>query len=278
MKFRDRKRAVTKRSLLVYSLVFVFLFFSLLPIVWIIEGSLKTRKQNDTIPPIWIFKPTFQAYEEISRGLLRYFSNSLLVSSASVMLSLIIGLPAAYALARFNLKRKMDIITWILSTKMAPGFAFVVPFYLLMKDLVLLDTPLALIITYLPFNLAFVVWILQGFIQELPAEIEEAAMIDGCSRLGTLMRITIPLVMPGIVATATLAFITSWNEFLFAYILTREKAVTIPPMIAARVSLYKIEWEEMCAFSTVAMLPVIALSLLIRKYLVRGLTLGAIKG
>lgn len=278
MKSRDRKRAITKRSLLVYSLVFIFLLFSLLPIVWIIEGSLKTRKQNDMIPPIWIFKPTFKAYEGISRGLLRYFSNSLLVSSASVILSLIIGLPAAYALARFNLKRKMDIITWMPSTKMAPGFAFVVPFYLLMKDLVLLDTQLALIITYLPFNLAFIVWILQGFIQELPAEIEEAAMIDGCSRVGTLRRITIPLVMPRIVATATLAFITSWNEFLFAYILTREKAVTIPPMIAARVSLYKIDWEEMCAFSTVAMLPVIALSLLIRKYLVRGLTLGAVKG
>jgi len=268
----------TMRSAVVYLLTFLFLFASLFPIIWIIEGSLKTPDQNRAIPPIWIFQPTLEAYRGIAPGLPKYFSNSLIISCASVALSLLIGIPAAYALARFNFKQRRSLTIWILSTKMAPGFAFVVPFYLIMRSLNLLDTLIALTLVYLTFNLAFVVWIMQGFIEEMPVELEEAAMLDGCTRLDVLRRITIPLVLPGIIVTATLAFVTSWNEFLFAYVLTREAAVTIQPMIASRVSFYKIDWEQMCAYSTVAMLPVVTLSLSVRKYLTRGLTLGAIKG
>jgi len=268
----------TIRFAIVYLLAFIFLFASLFPIIWIIEGSLKTPDQNRAIPPTWIFQPTLEAYKGIAPGLLKYFSNSLIVSSASVVLSLMIGLPAAYALARFNFKQSRSLTIWILSTKMAPGFAFVVPFYLIMRALNLLDTLIALTLVYLTFDLAFVVWIMQGFVEEIPVEIEEAAMLDGCTRLDVLRRITIPLVLPGVIVTATLGFVASWNEFLFAYVLTREAAVTIQPMIASRVSFYKIDWEQMCAYSTVAMLPVMVLSLSVRKYLTRGLTLGALKG
>lgn len=265
------------KTIIIAILVIVVLFYTLFPIIWVIEGSLKTRTQNRSIPPVWIFTPTLRAWNELGPNFMLYFTNSLIVASSSVLLCLVLGLPTAYALARFKLKGRKNILMTILSTRMAPPFAFIVPYYLLMRDLRLLDTQLSLVLIYIGFNLSFVIWILEGFIEELPVEIEEAALVDGCSRLGVLRRITIPLIAPGIVVTATLTFIFCWNEFLFAYILTRETAVTLPPAIASTIAFMNIDWEKMCAYATASMIPSLTLALLVRKYLVRGLTLGAIK-
>jgi len=266
------------KSALTYLLIFLILLYTLLPIVWIIEGSFKTHEQNSRVPPVWIFQPNFEAYDRISSRIFHFFSNSVIISVSSVLAAISISVFAAYSLSRFDVRRKRDIEVFILSTRMGPAFAFIVPFYLIMRDLKLLDTQIAVIFIYTAVNVSFAVWILKGFIDEVPVEIEDAALVDGCSRLKVLLYVTLPLVYPALIVTGTLGFITSWNEFLFAFILTREAAVTLPPAIASNVSFMNIDWEAMCAYATVSMLPVLTLALLVRKHLARGLTLGAIKG
>jgi len=270
------------RTILIYFVVSIFSVYALFPVVWIVEGSFKSTAEIYQIPPAWIpglhWIPTLRAYNHVASVAVRYLTNSLIVSAIAVVLALVVGLPAAYSLARFNLKRKRDVLIWILSTRMAPPFAFIVPIFLIVRDLGLLDTHAALILVYLVFNLSFVIWILKGFIEELPKEIEESALVDGCTRLGAMRRITIPLIAPGIVVTLTLTFIFSWNEFLFANILTREVATTLPPAVAKYLTYMKLDWDVMCALSTIAIMPVLVLSLAVRRYLARGLTLGAIKG
>ena len=270
------------RTILIYFVVSIFSVYALFPVVWIVEGSFKSTAEIYQIPPAWIpglhWIPTLRAYNHVGSVAVRYLTNSLIVSAIAVVLALVVGLPAAYSLARFNLKRKRDVLIWILSTRMAPPFAFIVPIFLIVRDLGLLDTHAALILVYLVFNLSFVIWILKGFIEELPKEIEESALVDGCTRLGAMRRITIPLIAPGIVVTLTLTFIFSWNEFLFANILTREVATTLPPAVAKYLTYMKLDWDVMCALSTIAIMPVLVLSLAVRRYLARGLTLGAIKG
>lgn len=270
-------KSVLKRFL-IFILILLFLVFNVAPILWIVAGSFKTHYQNIAIPPALVFTPTLENYKAILQGLPHYFLNSFVIALASVSLSLILGVPAAYALNRLKIKGKENIKMWILSIRMGPPFAFMVPFYLIMQQLRLLDTQISLILVYTTFNLTFLIWLLEGFIGEIPLALEESALIDGCSRLDVLRRITLPLVAPGIIATATLCFISSWNEYIFALILTREAAMTVPLAIATRVSFMNICWEEMCAYSTLATLPTMGLCLLFRKYLVRGLTFGAIKG
>jgi len=280
---RLKSSTITRlRTILIYFVVFVFSVYALFPVVWIVEGSFKSTAEIYQIPPAWIpglhWIPTLRAYNHVASVAVRYLTNSLIVSAFAVVLALVVGLPAAYSLARFSLKRKRDVLIWILSTRMAPPFAFIVPIFLIIRDLALLDTHTALILVYLVFNLSFVIWILKGFIEELPKEIEESALVDGCTRLGAMRRITIPLIAPGIVVTLTLTFIFSWNEFLFANILTREVATTLPPAVAKYLTYMKLDWDVMCALSTIAIMPVLVLSLTVRRYLARGLTLGAIKG
>jgi ABC-type glycerol-3-phosphate transport system permease component len=277
---RKRWKSIPKRILL-YGLIFLFVVFSFVPILWLVEGSFKTHSQNIAIPPLWIFPPTLENYETILAVAAPYFFNSAVITLGSTFFSLLLAIPAAYALSRLNLKGKDTIKMTILSIRMGPAFASIVPFYLLMKNFGpfdLLDTHIALILVYTVFNLTFLIWLLEGFINEIPLQLEESAMLDGCSRLGALRHITLPLILPGLVVASTLCFIFSWNEYFFALTLTRESAVTVPVGIATRVSFMNIPWEEMCAYSTLAILPTLIVAILFRKYLVRGLTFGAIKG
>ena len=277
---RNNKTSILKR-ILIYGSIFLFLIFCFVPILWLVEGSFKTHSQDITIPPLWIFPPTLENYEAILGVCAPYFLNSAVVSIVSTLVSLLLSIPAAYALSRLSLKGKDTIKMTILSIRMGPAFASIVPFYLLMKNFGpfrLLDTQISLILIYTVFNLTFLIWLLEGFMNEIPLQLEEGAMLDGCSRLGALTRITLPLITPGLVVAATLCFIFSWNEYFFALALTREAAVTVPLGIAMRVSFMNIPWEEMCAYSTLAILPTLLVCILFRKYLVRGLTFGAVKG
>jgi multiple sugar transport system permease protein len=274
---RNDKASVLKR-ILIYGSIFLFLVFSFVPILWLVEGSFKTHAQEITIPPLWIFTPTLKNYATILNVVSTFFFNSAVISIVSTLLSLVLSVPAAYALSRLSIKGKDNIKMSILSIRMGPAFASIVPFYLLMQYFGLLDTQISLILIYTVFNLTFLIWLLEGFMNEIPIQLEESAMIDGCSRLGALTRITLPLITPGLVVAATLCFIFSWNEYFFALALSRVSAVTVPVGIANRVSFMNIPWEEMCAFSTLAILPPLLVCILFRKYLVRGLTFGAIKG
>ena len=266
---------------LIYLALFIGLFFALFPIAWTISTSFKTFKEYYTFPPVWIpHYPTLNNYKYIlftwTSGL-KYLLNSTVIASLNTVLVLLISIPAAYGIARFRIGYE-NLSFWILSQRMLPPIAVVIPYFLLFKKLGLIDTYLSLIIVYLPFNIGFAVWLLIGFFEDFPRDVEEAAMIDGCSRLDAILKVVIPIIAPGIVVCAIFCFIFCWNEFMFALILTRQTAKTVTAQLAAFQSPTKIMWGEMSALVVFAIIPVFILALLVQRYLVRGLALGAVKG
>jgi multiple sugar transport system permease protein len=267
-----------------YVLLVVAVLAAIAPVYWMLTISLKSEVDQFANPPAWLFfSPTLEHYVDafVARSFGQYLLTSAIVAVASTFSALVIGTLAAYSLARFRLPYNLDnkLSLWILSTRMFPAIVTTVPLFLMMRDLRLLNTRLALVIVYTAFNLPFVVWMMRGFFAELPRDLEEAALVDGDSRLGALWRIILPLVAPGLAATAVFCLIVSWNEFLFALVLTQtDAAMTLPVGIAGRVTQYEIKWGVMSAAGAVAIVPILVFALAVQKYLVRGLSLGAVKG
>jgi multiple sugar transport system permease protein len=267
-----------------YIALLVALLAAIAPIYWMITISFKHEIDQFAVPPKWFsFSPTLEHYADafLARSFGQYLFNSLFVALCSTACALVIGTLAAYSLARFRLPRNLDqkLALWILSTRMFPAIVTAVPLFLVMRDLRLVNTRASLIIVYTTFNLPFVVWMMRGFFAEVPRDLEEAAMVDGDSRMGAFRRVVLPLVTPGLAATAVFCLIVSWNEFLFALVLTQtDEAMTLPVGIAGRVTQYGIKWGAMSAAAVVAMVPILAFAMSVQKYLVRGLSLGAVKG
>ena len=267
-----------------YSILIVVLLITLAPVYWMMTISFKREVDQFAVPPRWFsFSPTLEHYVDafVARSFGQYLFNSLMVAVSSTVCALILGTLAAYALARFRLPYRLDrkLALWILSTRMFPAIVTAVPLFLIMRDVRLVNTRLSLVIVYTAFNLPFVVWMMRGFFAELPRDLEEAAMVDGDSRLGAFWRVSVPLVMPGLAATAVFCLIVSWNEFLFSLVLTQtDDVMTLPVGIAGRVTQYGIKWGAMSAAAVVAIIPILAFALSVQKYLVRGLSLGAVKG
>lgn len=270
---------ITRTAVLVLALV-----SALAPVYWMITISLKIEGDQFANPPKWfLFTPTLQHYYEafVTRSFGQYLLTSAVVAVISTVCALVIGTLAAYALTRFRLPWGLDrkLSLWILSTRMFPAIVTAVPLFLMMRDLRLLNTKTSLIVVYTAFNLPFVVWMMRGFFAEVPRDLEEAALVDGDSRLGALVRVVLPLVSPGLAATAVFCLIVSWNEFLFALVLTQtDAAMTLPVGIAGRVTQFEIKWGVMSAAGAVAMMPILIFALAMQRYLVRGLSLGAVKG
>jgi len=267
-----------------YAVLLNSLVATLAPVYWMITISFKREVDQFALPPKWVvFPPTLEHYADafINRSFGQYLFNSLFVAVASTICALVIGTLAAYALARFRLRWNLDrkLALWILSTRMFPAIVTAVPLFLIMRAVWLVNTRLSLIIVYTGLNLPFVVWMMRGFFAEVPRDLEEAAMVDGDSRMGALWRVVLPLVAPGLAATAVFCLIVSWNEFLFALVLTQtDDAMTLPVGIAGRVTQYGIKWGAMSAAAVVAMVPILVFALSVQRYLVRGLSLGAVKG
>ena len=261
-----------------YSLIAIFLIWTLFPIYWIFLTSLKTIQQVQTMPPLFVFSPTIENYTNLFFGeAMQALKNSLIVSSSTVVLGLIIGFPAAYTLARVKFNAREQVNFFVLSMRMAPSFAFLVPYYLTFRFLHLLDKYPALIIVNLTFILPFAIWMLESVIEDMPKDLEDAAMVDGCTRIGVMWRIVMPLMAPSIAATAVLSFVFCWNEFFFAYVLTGSSTRTMPVMLTSLIGLMGVDWVQMSAASIIAIIPTIILALFAQRYLVRGLTMGAIK-
>jgi multiple sugar transport system permease protein len=272
------------KTILKYAAALLAMAFALAPIYWLITISLKTEIEQFAQPPLWLhFTPTLRHYAGIFShdAFGRYFLNSLIVSTCSTLIALALGLPAAYGLARFRWPPDWanSISFWILSNRMLPPIVTIIPMFLMLRELHLLNSLAGLILVDVALNLPFVVWMMRGFVEDLPREIEEAALLDGESHLGVLLRIVLPLVRPGLAATAVFCLIVAWNEFLFALILSQtESAMTLPVGIAAHVTQYEIQWGAMSAAGVVAILPVLIFASAAQRYFVRGLSLGAIKG
>ena len=276
-----------------------WLVFAIFPVAWSYLNSFKPPEQIFDLPPRLIFTPTLHNYavvfglqvgseaEGISQTqeatgvvseLPRYFLNSLIVSIGTMVLSLALGCLAAYSLARFRFSAKRYMLMGILLVRMVPAVVLVIPIYTLWRGFGLLDTHAGLILAYLSFNLPFVIWMMRGFFVDIPVEIEEAALIDGCSRLSALVRVILPLAAPGIAATSIFALLLGWNEFLFAVLLTSDKAKTLTPAILNYVTDRAVLWGNLYAAASIVLLPVLIFSLAVQKHLARGLTGGAVRG
>jgi multiple sugar transport system permease protein len=272
----------TRRGLRQAVLILAVVLF-LFPIYYMVTSSFKTRLELFAQPPTWIpLNPSISGYQDlfVNRQFGRSLLNSLIIVSISVTLSLVIGTLAAYSLARFKLPWKFNAILafWILSTRMLPPIVTIIPVFQIINALHLVNTYTGLILVYVTFSLPFAVWMMRSFIVEIPTELEDAAMVDGASRLQAMWRVTFPLIRPGLVATAIFIVIDTYNEFLFALILTSTPAVmTMSVATASLIGKINIQWEAMNSAGTVAIIPIIIFAVLLQRHLVRGLTLGAVK-
>ena len=264
---------------LVYAFMALYLMFVLLPIIWIIQGSLKTTGQALKLPPEIIFMPSFDAYRRILVGGQLYvaFLNSFRIAVVNVILALLLGVPAAYALARWKSFASEQSAFWILSVRMAPAFGIIVPMYMLMRYASLIDTFWGVTLVHLTINLPLTIWLLRGYFMELPEELEESAQLDGANMLQVLWHIILPMSRPMLVAVSALVFMLSWNEFLFAFVLTSENAVTVPVVITAIAGTMRFDWPLMSALASMSLIPAFLLVAYIQKHIVRGLTMGAVK-
>ena len=277
----NRERA---KRWLIYALIAFAVVYTVFPVLWLFVNSFKTRLDMFAMPPIWIVdNPTLYNYVQtfVEREFVTYMFNSLIVALLTTLLSLAIGTIAGFALARFRYpgNTKFHLSFWILSTRMMPPIVTIVPLYVFFGFLDLLNTKTALVISYTGFNLPFVVWMMRSYFAEIPADLEESAMVDGDTRLGAFWRVILPLARPGLAATAIFCFILSWNELLFALIITETtSANTLPIGIAGRITQYKVEWGEISASGFAACVPIIIFAFIVQRHLVRGLSFGAVKG
>jgi len=280
-----------------FTLIVLILILTLFPIFWLVVTSIKSGGEITTRVPIFIpTRPTLANYKGVffpeagslyqKAGVAREMlsvsgwigmKNSIIVTIFSTSLAIGIGLLAAYAFSRLKFRGRDNLAFWLLSTRMFPPATVILPMFLMMNKLRLVDTQIALILAYLVFNLPFSVWMLRGFFIEIPRELDECAMVDGCSHFGALVKILLPLLVPGIIVTAIFCFIFSWNEFLFALILTRVKAQTFPVQVSAFLGVKGIQWGPMAAFGVAGSIPPLVLAITAQRYLVRGLTYGAVK-
>ncbi|HEX9373511.1 MAG TPA: carbohydrate ABC transporter permease [Roseiflexaceae bacterium] len=264
------------------ALLALALLIALLPIYWMVITSLKQQIEVFAVPPTLLpQQPTLANYVSlfVNRDMGAYLLNSVVVVGVSVLLALVIGSLAAYALARFRMGRLNDRISfWVLAPRMIPPIAIVVPIFLILQQLGLLNNRLGLILVYTAFDLPFVVWMMRSFFQEIPVDLEEAALVDGASRLRAFWHVVLPLAAPGLVATAIFSIIVTYNEFFFALTLTSTPAAaTLPVGTAALIGKTQTLFGEMAAAGVVATVPILIFALLVQRHLVRGLTMGAVK-
>lgn len=257
----------------------VTLLILLSPFLWLLQMSFKSNDQILQFPPPLIFTPTLNNYISLWHSAFSTsFINSLLSASLSTVFALLLGVPAAYALSRWAGRGKHALGFAILVTRMAPPIAFTIPFFLFYRWIGLLDTITGLVLVYTSFNLPLVIWMMQPFFDTIPASLEEAALVDGARTRTVFTKIVLPMVTPGIAATAILCFLYAWNDFFFALILTRTNARTAPVAVVNFMNYEGWEWGKIAAGGSLVMAPVLIFSLAVRRYLVSGLTAGAVKG
>jgi multiple sugar transport system permease protein len=259
--------------LIVAGIVLVVLF----PFFWMLTSSFKTQVDIISWPPKFIFTPTLDNYLKVfgEQNFLKYFLNSTIIGAVAVGLSLLIGLPAAYSISRFT-QQKLSV--FILLARLMPGISFLMPWYIIFSRLNLMDSYVALILSHMLIVLPIVVWVMSAYFSTVPREMEESAMVDGASRQYAFLVIILPLSGPGIVTATTLSFIFSWNNFMFSQVLSMEKTRTLPIAVYNFVSYAEVDWGGVMAAAVAIMAPAIVLTMIFQKYVVKGLTMGAVKG
>ncbi len=265
-------------NLAILALDGVVLFWFAFPIVWMFLSALKTQAGMFTMPPQWIFRPTLFNYQNLlDRGALLYFRNSMVASLGTVAIATALGTLAGYGLARGRFRHKKNVAWWIITTRMAPIPAVLVPLYAIFRGVGMVNSLPGLIFAFTTFSLPLAVWLMMGFFREVPKDLEEAVWVDGGTTFRGFWDVALPLVKPGLIATATLSFIFSWNDYLFATVLTSGATQTLPVVTASLQTMQGVVWGQVMSMGTLIFVPVLILGIAIRKYLVRGLSLGAVK-
>jgi multiple sugar transport system permease protein len=258
----------------------IFAIWCLFPIYWLVATSLKSPLEvMSRKPSVFFFDVHFANYAEVIAGaeIWSYFLNSTIVALGSTVLTLAAGIPTAYVLARYKFKGSSDFAFWILTTRMSPPVAVLIPFFVMYTWLGINDTHFGVIIAHVAVNISIVVWLLRSFFDDLPYALEEAAFMDGATYYQAFQHIALPLAMPGIAAVGILSFLFSWNEFLFALVLADDNVRTVPVGIYGFVGFQSIAWGKLSASATIMIVPVVVFLMIFQRSLVRGLTLGAVK-
>jgi multiple sugar transport system permease protein len=263
-----------------YVLIALGLVWSLGPLYLMYSASFKTDDILQRLPPPVFFTPSLVNYMRLlDTPFLAYLWNTVIVASSTTVFSLLLGSLAAYSFTRFKFAGSESLPIFYLVMRMLPRFVLVIPYYLLIRQIGLLNTIPALVIAYTSFSLPFVIWLMIGFFKEIPIELEEAGMVDGCTRIQVFIRVVVPLVAPGLAATAIFAFLLGWNELLFSLVLSGRDTRTLPALATSVVSNERgIEWGTLNAMGSLVLLPVILMALLVQRHIVKGLTMGAVKG
>lgn len=277
-------KAKLKKQVIVglrYIILIIFALVGIFPILWLMVTSFKLPREYFSSPPVWIPKViTIEHYKVLltTYGGLPFFRNSLIIASSNMFLVLLIAIPAAYAISKHKVGGE-KFSFWILSQRMLPPVAAVIPLFLLYSKFNLIDTHIGLILAYAIFNLPFCVWMLMGFFDEFPVEIQEQAMIDGCTEIQSLVKVVLPVIVPGVVVVALFCFVFSWNELMLALTLTTTNAKTITVLFASILqSPTSMFFGEAACAAIISLLPALILTFFFQRYIVRGLTLGSIKG
>ncbi|MFD0675931.1 MULTISPECIES: carbohydrate ABC transporter permease [unclassified Paenibacillus] len=264
-----------------YLIMVVASLIVLVPTLWMVSTAFKPNDEVMVTPPQWIpDAPTWESFIRIWNDypFATYFANSVYIVLAATIISLVFSAMAGYGASRFRFRGKSAFLTFLLVTQMFPSIMLLIPFYKVLKTLGLIDTHMGLILVYISFTIPFCTWMMMGFFQGIPKELDEAATIDGCGRIRTFVQIILPLSLPGIAATAIYSFLQGWNEYMFALILTTsEEMKTLPVGIGQLNGFYKIVWNDMMAASFVSSLPLVILFLFLQKYFISSLTAGAVK-
>ncbi|MGI6117718.1 MAG: carbohydrate ABC transporter permease [Bilifractor sp.] len=273
------KKNKRKLNIIVYVLLIIFLAIVLLPYIWLVLTSFKTRLDAFAIPPKLTFKPTLSNYYEafVTKGMYKNLINSIVIMLFTVVISMVLGLPSAFAFSRFKVKENGVLLNYLLGTRFTPFVVLALPLYLIMSKIGLLDTYVGIIVAHVAFNLPFLIWMMRGFFDAVPKEIDEAARIDGYSWFKTFLLIDIPLAKSGIAATAVFCAINSWNEFLMALILTGRNTKTMPVAIPGMLTPQGTLWGDIAAVGTVITVPVLIFAMIVQKHMVAGMTMGAVK-
>lgn len=263
-------------------IICVFAFIYLFPLAWTFSLSLKTQVDALSIPPKFFFTPTFSNYVQvwIESDFVLYCVNSVIIALSACAIGLIFGTPAAYVLARERYKPKGSkyLLFAVLSTRIIPQITFIIPFFIFFRRLRLIDTHIAVIIMHLTIILGFAIWMMRSYLQDIPFELEESALIDGCSYFSAFIHIIVPLAGPALTTTAIFSFNYSWNEFLYALILTGLRTKTVPLGVYNWVGYESINWGGLTATAMLALIPIFIFYGFVQKGLIRGMTMGAVKG
>ena len=278
IQLRNKKRFKKISGNILYAvLILSMLVFFLLPFYWMVLNSFKTPLQIIHLPPELIFKPTLQNFVNVfqTQNFTKYILNSVIVGGGSTIFGLILGLPAAYSIAKYK-QNKIALV--ILMSRMVPGITFLLPLFILFRRLELIGTYTSLILSHMLVGLPFIVWVMVPFFESIPRDLIEASVVDGANSVQTFLQVILPLSGPGIVTSSILSFVFSWNNFMFSIVLAIGKTKTVPVAIYNFISYAQIDWGGLMAAAVLITLPVLVLAIATQRYVIRGLTAGAVKG